>query len=59
MVAVKEDGAGVYDLAAIPIHLASQMIDQKITVNPPGKRDQRRDHLHAGAHGVDQVCTCI
>ncbi len=31
------------------------MVDQQIAVDPGSKRDQGRHHLHAGAHGVDQV----
>ncbi len=59
-VAVKEDRAAVHDLAAVPpVDLASQVVDQEIAVDPVGKRDQRRDHLHAGSHSVDQVRALI
>ena len=56
---MKENRAAVHDLAATPVDLASQVVDQEIAVDPVGKRDQRRDHLHAGPHRVDQVRALI
>ena len=56
---MKENRAAVHDLAAVPVDLASQVVDQEIAVDLVGKRDQRRNHLHAGPHGVDEIRTLI
>jgi len=59
VVAVEKNRAAVHDLAPVPVDLTAQVIDQKIAVDQGGKPDQRLDHLHAGAHGVDHVRTRI
>lgn len=55
MVAAEDRRATVHDLTAVPVYLTPQVIYQQVAVDPGSKRDQRRDHLHTGAHGVDQV----
>lgn len=56
---MKDGRADIHDLAAVPIDLASQVVDQEIAVYPVGERDQRRNHLHTGPHGIDQIRTLI
>lgn len=55
MVAVKEHRTAIQNLAPIAVDLVTQMVDQKISVDLTGKRDQRRDHLHPGPHSIDQI----
>ena len=56
---MKENGTTVHEFSAALINLASQMVNQEIAVDRSCKRDQRRDHLHTGADGIDHVRTRI
>jgi hypothetical protein len=54
-----EKDTTVNSLSAIPIAFKAQVIDDKIAVYRPGKREERRDHFDSRADSVDEICVSV
>jgi hypothetical protein len=58
MIAVEHDPA-IDDLPPTPVSFKSQMIDEKIYIEMPGKPDKGRHHLFTGSDRVDHLNALI